>query len=126
MAGCCDVSAVGGLLVMVNSTWGAIQCDCCVQNTMNFHYGKHHMAYVTNMNKQIEGTDLDNKPLEEVRPQPPCAAPFALATGAVLPQTPSAVLSDILLNPFIYTQSKCDAVRLKPVMLWVAVCAFCG
>lgn len=39
----------------------------CVQNTMNFHYGKHHMAYATNMNKQIAGTDLENKPLEEVR-----------------------------------------------------------
>ena len=38
----------------------------CVQNTMNFHYGKHHVAYATNMNKQIEGTELADKPLEEV------------------------------------------------------------
>lgn len=34
---------------------------------MDFHWGKHHRAYVTNMNKQIEGTDLADKPIEEVR-----------------------------------------------------------
>ena len=26
--------------------------------TLDFHYGKHHNAYVTNLNKLIEGTDL--------------------------------------------------------------------
>jgi len=33
---------------------------------MEIHHGKHHAAYVTNLNKQIEGKDLDNKSLEEV------------------------------------------------------------
>jgi Fe-Mn family superoxide dismutase len=35
-------------------------------STLEFHHGKHHAAYVTNLNKLIEGTDLDGKSLEEV------------------------------------------------------------
>ena len=35
-------------------------------NTFSFHYGKHHAAYVTNLNKLIEGTELAGKPLEEI------------------------------------------------------------
>ena len=34
--------------------------------TFSFHYGKHHQAYVTNLNKLIEGTDLASKSLEDV------------------------------------------------------------
>src|SRR5690606_33080499 len=34
--------------------------------TMEIHHGKHHQGYVTNLNKAIEGTSLDGKPLEEV------------------------------------------------------------
>lgn|SRR3989338_220259 len=36
------------------------------ENTMNYHYGKHHQAYVTNLNKLLEGSDLASKTLEEV------------------------------------------------------------
>jgi superoxide dismutase, Fe-Mn family len=35
-------------------------------NTLSFHYGKHHNAYVVNLNKLIEGTELDSKTLEEI------------------------------------------------------------
>lgn len=35
-------------------------------NTLDFHYGKHHQAYVTNLNKLIEATDLASKSLEEI------------------------------------------------------------
>lgn len=35
-------------------------------NTFSFHHGKHHAAYVTNLNKLIEGTDLATKSLEEI------------------------------------------------------------
>jgi superoxide dismutase, Fe-Mn family len=35
-------------------------------HTLSFHYGKHHRAYVDNLNKLVAGTDLDNLPLEEV------------------------------------------------------------
>lgn len=34
--------------------------------TLEFHHGKHHKAYVDNLNKLIAGTDLANKPLEEI------------------------------------------------------------
>jgi Fe-Mn family superoxide dismutase len=34
--------------------------------TMSFHYGKHHQAYVTNLNNLIKGTDLENRSLEDI------------------------------------------------------------
>ena len=34
--------------------------------TISFHYGKHHQAYVDNLNKLVAGTELDGKSLEEV------------------------------------------------------------
>ena len=34
--------------------------------TLEYHYGKHHQAYVTNLNKLIEGTEFANAPLEEI------------------------------------------------------------
>ncbi|HIG21535.1 superoxide dismutase [Henriciella sp.] len=36
------------------------------EETLNFHYGKHHQAYVNNLNKLIEGTDHANAPLEKI------------------------------------------------------------
>jgi Fe-Mn family superoxide dismutase len=35
-------------------------------NTLSFHYDKHHQAYVTNLNKMIDGTDLAEKSLVEI------------------------------------------------------------
>ncbi|PZO64835.1 MAG: superoxide dismutase [Fe] [Pseudoxanthomonas suwonensis] len=34
--------------------------------TIDFHYGKHHRTYVDNLNKQIDGTEFADKPLEEI------------------------------------------------------------
>jgi superoxide dismutase, Fe-Mn family len=34
--------------------------------TIGFHYGKHHKAYVDNLNKLIEGTDFEGLPLEDI------------------------------------------------------------
>ncbi len=34
--------------------------------TISFHYGKHHKAYVDNLNKLIAGTDWETKTLEEI------------------------------------------------------------
>jgi Fe-Mn family superoxide dismutase len=35
-------------------------------NTLGFHYGKHHKAYVDNLNKLIAGTPLEGQPLEKI------------------------------------------------------------
>jgi superoxide dismutase, Fe-Mn family len=34
--------------------------------TMEIHHGKHHQAYVDNLNKALEGTEWDGRPLEQV------------------------------------------------------------
>jgi Fe-Mn family superoxide dismutase len=34
--------------------------------TLSFHHGKHHKAYVDNLNKLIAGTELESKTLEEI------------------------------------------------------------
>ena len=36
------------------------------QETIEFHYGKHHQAYVTNLNNLIPGTEFENSSLEEI------------------------------------------------------------
>ncbi len=36
------------------------------EETLEYHYGKHHQTYVTNLNKMVEGTDFENSSLEEV------------------------------------------------------------
>jgi superoxide dismutase, Fe-Mn family len=34
--------------------------------TLEFHYGKHHQAYVDNLNKLVSGTKFENKELVEI------------------------------------------------------------
>lgn len=34
--------------------------------TLDFHYGKHHSTYVTNLNNLVAGTDLADKTLEDI------------------------------------------------------------
>ncbi len=36
------------------------------RETLEYHYGKHHNAYVTNLNGMIEGTDLEGASLEDI------------------------------------------------------------
>ncbi|WP_304985532.1 superoxide dismutase [Coxiella-like endosymbiont] len=36
------------------------------QETMEYHHGKHHRAYVDKLNKLIKGTPLEKKSLEEI------------------------------------------------------------
>lgn len=36
------------------------------EETLEYHYGKHHNAYVTNLNKLITGTEYENLSLEEI------------------------------------------------------------
>jgi Fe-Mn family superoxide dismutase len=34
--------------------------------TLEYHYGKHHQTYVTNLNKLVEGTEFENASLTDV------------------------------------------------------------
>ena len=34
--------------------------------TLEYHYGKHHQAYVTNLNKLVVGTEFENASLEDI------------------------------------------------------------
>lgn len=36
------------------------------QETLEYHHGKHHNTYVVKLNGLVEGTELENKSLEEI------------------------------------------------------------
>ncbi len=36
------------------------------KETLEYHYGKHHQTYITNLNNLIKGTDNESKSLEEI------------------------------------------------------------
>lgn len=36
------------------------------KETLEFHYGKHHQAYVTNLNNLVKGTEFENVGLEDI------------------------------------------------------------
>ncbi|MGI9277572.1 MAG: superoxide dismutase [Fe], partial [Endozoicomonas sp.] len=36
------------------------------EETLNYHYGKHHNTYVVKLNGLVEGTELESKSLEEI------------------------------------------------------------
>ncbi|OQX43049.1 MAG: superoxide dismutase, partial [Candidatus Sedimenticola endophacoides] len=36
------------------------------RETLEFHHGKHHQTYVTNLNNLIQGTEFENAALEEI------------------------------------------------------------
>ena len=38
----------------------------CSKETLEFHHGKHHAAYVAKLNELVETTDMRDSPLEEV------------------------------------------------------------
>jgi superoxide dismutase, Fe-Mn family len=41
------------------------------EETLDYHYGKHHQAYVTNLNGLVEGTENAEKSLEELIKEAP-------------------------------------------------------
>jgi Fe-Mn family superoxide dismutase len=44
----------------------ALESSGMSEKTFSFHHGKHHAAYVKNLNGMIEGTDLSGSSLEEI------------------------------------------------------------
>jgi Fe-Mn family superoxide dismutase len=49
---------------------------------MQYHYGKHHQAYVDNLNKLIKGTEFAELPLEAIVKAAPAGALFNNAAQA--------------------------------------------
>jgi Fe-Mn family superoxide dismutase len=46
------------------------------KETLEFHYGKHHQAYVTNLNNLIKGTEFENAALEDIVKKAPAGGVF--------------------------------------------------
>lgn len=46
------------------------------KETLEFHYGKHHQTYVTNLNKLVPGTEYENLSLEEIVKKAPAGGVF--------------------------------------------------
>jgi len=46
------------------------------KETLEFHYGKHHNAYVTNLNNLIPGTEFEDMPLEDIIKKAPTGGIF--------------------------------------------------
>jgi len=46
------------------------------KETLEFHYGKHHNAYVTNLNNLIPGTEFEDMPLEDIINKAPAGGVF--------------------------------------------------
>jgi Fe-Mn family superoxide dismutase len=44
--------------------------------TMEFHYGKHHQAYVTNLNNLIKGSEFENLDLEAIVKKAPAGGVY--------------------------------------------------
>ncbi len=44
--------------------------------TLEYHYGKHHAAYVANLNKLIPGTEFENMSLEDIVRKAPAGGVF--------------------------------------------------
>ena len=44
--------------------------------TLEFHYGKHHQTYVTNLNNLVPGTDFESSSLEEIITTAPAGGLF--------------------------------------------------
>ncbi|MCL2644152.1 MAG: superoxide dismutase [Fe], partial [Betaproteobacteria bacterium] len=44
--------------------------------TLEFHYGKHHQAYVTNLNNLVKGTEFENLDLEAIVKKAPAGGIF--------------------------------------------------
>ena len=46
------------------------------QETLEYHYGKHHNTYVTNLNNLIPGTEFENMSLEDIVKNAPAGGIF--------------------------------------------------
>jgi Superoxide dismutase len=55
--------------------------------TLEYHYGKHHQAYVTNLNKLIEGTEFADARWKTSSASPPAACSTTPRRSGTTPST---------------------------------------
>lgn len=91
------------------------------RETLDYHYGKHHAAYVTNLNKLVPGTEFEGLELEDIIRRAPAGGAFNNAAqvwnhtfywNSLSPQgggDPSGRLADLLVKHF----GGIDAFRQK-------------
>lgn len=53
-------------------------------NTISFHHGKHLQGYVDNLNKLIQGTEFENKSLDDIVKTAPNPSPIFNNAGQIL------------------------------------------
>jgi superoxide dismutase, Fe-Mn family len=82
------------------------------EETLDFHYGKHHNAYVTNLNKLVPGSEYEGLDLEAIIRKAPAGGVFNNAAqvwnhtfywNSLSPQgggDPSGRLADLLVKHF--------------------------
>ena len=58
--------------------------------TLEYHYGKHHQTYVTNLNKMIEGTDRPTRRSRRSSPRPRARCSTTPPRSGTTPSTGTA------------------------------------
>ncbi len=59
------------------------------ERTLEFHYGKHHNAYVTNLNNLVPGTGFEDASLEDIIRKAEGAIPRSRSAPRIMsPLTP--------------------------------------
>lgn len=81
-------------------------------NTMSYHYGKHLQAYVDNLNKLVAGTELVDKPLEEI---------VTVTEGAILNNAGQVLNHNLYFQQFA-SQAEISAIGDVAPQLYSLIC----
>ena len=60
------------------------------KETMEYHYGKHHNAYVVNLNNLQKGTEFESMTLEEIVRSPAAASTTTRPRSGTTPSSGTA------------------------------------
>ena len=86
------------------------------EETLEYHYGKHHQAYIDNLNKLVAGTDDENASLEDVIMKADvqgAATVKAMAPGAVMIFLASPSLEELERRLRLRQSESAEALKLR-------------
>lgn len=75
------------------------------EETFEYHYGKHHQAYVTNLNNLIKGTEFENASLEEIVKKSSGGISTILPKYGTTPFSGTACLPTAVANQRVHWQT---------------------